>query len=59
MFGLGTFELVIIFAVIILLFGPKRLPDLASGIAKSIKAFRREIGGEKVKGMKGIEDDQQ
>ncbi len=43
MFGLGTMELVIIFAVIFLLFGAKRLPELASGIGKSIKLFRKEM----------------
>lgn len=43
MFGLGTGELIIIFAVILLLFGAKRLPDLASGLGKSIKSFRKEM----------------
>ena len=46
MFGLGTVELIIIFAVIMLLFGGKRLPELAEGLGKSIKAFRKEMGND-------------
>ena len=34
MFNLGTGELVLIFLVILLLFGAKRLPELARGLGK-------------------------
>jgi sec-independent protein translocase protein TatA len=40
MFGLGPMELVVILLIILVLFGAKRLPDLASGIGKSIKNFK-------------------
>ncbi len=43
MFGLGTTELIIIFGVIFLLFGAKRLPELAAGLGKSIKLFKKEL----------------
>lgn len=43
MFGLGTVEIIVIFGVILLMFGGKRLPELASGIGKSIKAFKKEM----------------
>ena len=43
MFGLGTTELIIIFGVIFLLFGAKKLPELAAGIGKSIKLFKKEL----------------
>jgi sec-independent protein translocase protein TatA len=39
--GLGGPELVLILAVVMLLFGGKRLPDLAKGLGKSIKEFKR------------------
>ena len=37
MFNLGTGELLIIFLVILLLFGAKRLPELARGLGKGHK----------------------
>ncbi len=39
--GIGTTELLIIFFVILLLFGPKKLPELARGLGKSIKEFKK------------------
>jgi sec-independent protein translocase protein TatA len=38
---LGPTELVIILIIVILLFGAKRLPDLASSIGTSMKEFRK------------------
>lgn len=39
--GLGPTELIIILVIVVLLFGAKRLPDLASSMGKSIKEFRK------------------
>jgi len=41
MFGLGPVELILIFLVILLLFGAKRLPEIAQGIGKGIKEFKK------------------
>ncbi len=38
----GT-ELLIIFGIIVLLFGAKKIPDLAKGIGKGIKNFKSEM----------------
>ncbi len=38
---LGPTELVIILIIVMLLFGAKRLPDLASSIGTSMKEFRK------------------
>ena len=43
MFNLGTGELVLIFLMILLLFGAKRLPDLAKGLGKGIKEFKGAV----------------
>lgn len=41
MFGsLGTGELVLIFAVVLLLFGGKKIPEIAKGLGKGIRDFR-------------------
>ena len=39
--GIGTFEIIIIFFIIILLFGAKKLPELAKGLGKGIKEFKK------------------
>ena len=39
--GLGPPELIIILVIILVLFGAKKLPDLASSMGKSIKEFRK------------------
>jgi len=41
MFGIGATELVIIFVVALLVFGPKRLPELARTLGKGMGEFRR------------------
>ena len=40
MFGLGAGEILIILFVILLLFGAKKLPELAKGLGKGIKEFK-------------------
>ena len=44
-FGLGLGETVLIAAVILLFFGPKRLPDAAASMGKGIREFRRAMSG--------------
>ena len=41
MFGLGTQELIIIFMIVMVLFGASRLPEIGSGIGKAIKNFKK------------------
>ena len=38
--NVGIGELVLILAIVLLLFGAKRLPDVAKSMGKSIKAFK-------------------
>lgn len=45
MFGLGPVEMVLIFFVLLLLFGAKRLPELAGGMGKGIRDFKRALNG--------------
>jgi len=37
----GPWEILIIFFIIVLLFGAKKLPDLAKGLGKSLKEFKQ------------------
>jgi sec-independent protein translocase protein TatA len=36
-------ELLIVLAIVILLFGAKKIPDLANGMGKAIKGFKKEM----------------
>lgn len=38
--SLGPMELILIFLVVLLLFGAKRIPEIARGIGKGIREFR-------------------
>ena len=40
MFGMGHWEILIIFVVILLIFGAKRIPEMAQGLGKGIREFR-------------------
>lgn len=43
MFGMGPWELALVFLVVLLLFGAKRLPDIAQGLGKGIREFKRAM----------------
>lgn len=38
--NVGIGELILILVIVLILFGPKRLPDVARGLGRSIKAFK-------------------
>lgn len=44
----GTTELLMILAVVLLIFGPKKLPELAKGMGEAVKEFK--------KGQKDLDD---
>ena len=41
MFGLGVNELILILVLVVLLFGPKKIPELAKGIGQGINEFKK------------------
>jgi sec-independent protein translocase protein TatA len=48
--NLGGWEVFAILAVVVLLFGAKRLPDLARGSGRALRIFKTEV--------KGLHDDE-
>ena len=43
---LGTTEIILILAVVLLLFGGKKIPELMKGLGKGIKEFKDASKGE-------------
>jgi sec-independent protein translocase protein TatA len=39
----GIWEILIILVVVLLVFGPRRLPEMAKGLGQSVRAFRKEL----------------
>ena len=43
--GLGPWEIILILAVVLVLFGAKKLPELAKGMGQGIKEFKKASRG--------------
>ncbi|MFM7450704.1 MAG: twin-arginine translocase TatA/TatE family subunit [Leptolyngbyaceae cyanobacterium] len=43
MFGLGWPEVIVIAVVAILIFGPKKIPELGSTLGKTLRGFKEEV----------------
>jgi sec-independent protein translocase protein TatA len=43
---IGAFEIILILAIALLLFGGKKIPELMKGLGKGIKGFKDEMKGE-------------
>lgn len=53
--GIGPMEIILILAVVVLLFGAKKIPDLAKGIGQGLREFKKASrdAQEDVKEVKG------
>jgi sec-independent protein translocase protein TatA len=41
--GIGTTEILLVLAVVLLLFGAKKLPELARGSGRALRIFKTEV----------------
>lgn len=55
-FDVGGGEMIMIFLVILLLFGGQRMPELAKGLGKSIREFKKATSGVEDQIRQAIED---
>ena len=47
--SLGTTEILIILLIVIILFGARRIPDLAKGLGEGIRNFKTGIRGDEAR----------
>ncbi len=43
MFGLGWPEVVVILLVVVVVFGPKKIPEIGSSLGKTLRGFKEEM----------------
>jgi sec-independent protein translocase protein TatA len=55
---IGIPELLIVFGLIVVFFGPKRLPQLGAGLGKGIKNFKSSLTGEDEKQIESDKGDE-
>jgi len=51
--GIGPMELIIILLIVILLFGGKKIPEIAKGLGRGIRDFKSSVSGQDEEG-KGL-----
>ena len=56
-FNLGPWEILLILIVILILFGARRLPELARGLGQGINEFRDAVDSSKKEIIDGLETD--
>jgi len=49
-FGIGPLELILVLAIILLIFGPKRLPGLGRSLGAGMREFKDSITGKSREG---------
>ncbi|MEL6165689.1 MAG: twin-arginine translocase TatA/TatE family subunit [Cyanobacteria bacterium J06628_3] len=59
MFGLGFPEMAVIAFVAILIFGPKKIPELGSALGKTLRGFKDEMKNDNDNDETDYENDQE
>ena len=57
--SLGTTELILILAIVLLIFGVGKLPQLGRGLGQSIREFRSSLSGEGEEEEEGAQEEAQ
>ncbi len=49
-FGIGIWEILILLLVVLLVFGPKRLPEMGRSLGRGMREFKDSISGDSISG---------
>jgi sec-independent protein translocase protein TatA len=58
LFGLGWPEIAVIVVIAILIFGPKRIPELGGALGKTLRGFKEEMNNDAPEVLEGDEEDE-
>ncbi|HEX9751537.1 MAG TPA: twin-arginine translocase TatA/TatE family subunit [candidate division Zixibacteria bacterium] len=54
--GIGAQELLLIFLVVLLLFGARRIPDIAQGLGKGVREFKKAMSDTKTELERSLDE---
>ena len=54
--GIGATEIIIVLVIVLLIFGPKRLPDLGRSLGSGMREFKDSVTGNKGKDRDELPD---
>lgn len=61
--NIGPMEIVIVLVIVLVIFGPKRLPELGRSLGRGLREFKTSVtsdaGDETPPALKGADDDSQ
>lgn len=56
--SIGVTELVLVFVILLLIFGGRKIPELARGLGSGIRNFKDSLQGEESQGKQDEQDEQ-
>lgn len=58
MFNLGWTEVIVVIGVALLIFGPKKIPELGSAVGRTLRSFKDEMNAQEDEKTSLLEEDQ-